>query len=182
MKSKSARLLSAYIFSDAGDGESTTDLVFAGDSLIAENGQLLSEAVPFRTKYLSAEVDLGRLYSERKRINTLISKTEDYIRVEFSLPSIAGENQLPVLDLKRTISPTPFVPKQTEDRSQRCNEVISIQAAGLKKRLSHTGCKTAVLGVSGGLDSTLALLVTARAFEELSLDKKGICAVPMPCF
>jgi NAD+ synthase (glutamine-hydrolysing) len=176
---QSARLVCGYVYADAGEGESSTDLVFAGHNLIAENGNILAESKRFENSMILSELDLGRLVSERCRMTTL----------EISSPEEAGYDveyfafqKIEDTTLTRKYSPTPFVPARQEDRDRRCDEILNIQAMGLKKRLAHTHCKSAVIGISGGLDSTLALLVTARAFDMLHLDRKGICAVTMPCF
>lgn len=181
VKSQSARLVCGYIYSDAGEGESTTDVVYAGHNLIAENGTLLKESKVFENGIISSEVDLGKLKSERRRMHTYLGQnTKPYQVIPFSLWE--DQRELPELELTRFIDPAPFVPSVKEDREKRCQDIISIQAMGLKTRLAHTGFQSAVVGISGGLDSTLALLVTNRAFEMLGLDKKGIIAITMPCF
>mgnify|MGYP001139290629 CR=1 FL=1 len=176
---QSARLVCGYIYADAGEGESSTDLVFAGHNLIAENGSILSQSERFHNEMTMSELDLGRLVSERRRMGTF----------EITPPAQAGYKvchfsfrNLNKTKLTRFYSRTPFVPSAKADRDRRCNEIFNIQAMGLKKRLAHTHCKSAVLGISGGLDSTLALLVTARAFDLLGLDRTGIKAITMPCF
>lgn len=181
VRSQSARLVCGYIYSDAGEGESTTDLVFAGHNLIAENGSLLAETVPFENGMIQMELDLSKLKNERRRMNTYVGQnTKDYFVMPFSFSE--GNYELKEYKLNRKIDSTPFVPSESTNRAKRCRDIINIQALGLKTRLAHTGIKNAVLGISGGLDSTLALLVTDRAFEQLGLDKKGIIAVTMPCF
>lgn len=176
VNSQSARLICGYVYAGAGEGESTTDLVFSGHDLICENGVCLSESRRFETGIVYGDVDLRRLLSERRRMNTFIPDEDgDYVRVGFEMSSEP-------LELNRYVDPRPFVPASDEDRRKRCEEILSIQAMGLKKRLAHTHCKNAVIGISGGLDSTLALLVTARAFDLLGLDRKEIKAVTMPCF
>ena len=172
---QSARLLCAYVYADAGEGESSTDMVFAGHDLIAENGTILAEK-RFETGLTVTEIDVGRLLFERRRNTTFIGGTGDgYCRSEFSLE--VGETIL-----TRPVAPNPFVPADHGDRAERCREILNIAAAGLKKRLKHIGASTAVIGLSGGLDSTLAILITAAAFDALGLDRKGILAVTMPCF
>ncbi|MDF2511264.1 MAG: synthetase [Herbinix sp.] len=181
VKSQSARLVCGYIYSDAGEGESTTDVVYGGHNLIAENGMLLAESVIFENGIISSAIDLGKLKSERRRMHTYLGQnTVPYQVIPFTL----GENgeDLPELELTRFIDPAPFVPSVKAERDKRCRDIISIQAMGLKTRLAHTGIKNVVVGISGGLDSTLALLVTVKAFEMLGLDKKGIYAITMPCF
>ena len=173
---QSARTLSAYIYADAGEGESTTDLVFAGHNIIAENGNILSQSKRFENQTIYADIDLDRLAAERAKMTTFIPDEElSYEEVEVELEPIDFE-------VERVIDNAPFVPSNTNEREKRCEEILSIQSLGLKKRLDHTHAKTAVVGVSGGLDSTLALLVTVRAFDSLNLDRKNIIAVTMPCF
>lgn len=173
---QSARLISAYVYASAGEGESTTDLVFPGHNLICENGTCLAESKSFETGIIYADVDLGRLNSDRRRMATFIqSSSEEYVCVPFELEKRE-------LKLNRFIDPSPFVPSDDGNRQKRCEEILNIQAVGLKKRLAHTHCENAVVGISGGLDSTLALLVTVRAFDMLGIDRKKIMAVTMPCF
>ncbi len=180
VKNQSARLFSAYLFACAGEGESTTDLVFGGHNLIAENGLLLAESKSFTTGLLVTEIDIERLRNERRRIGSFeAEEREDYTEIFFSYPSIQAMSDT---KLTRTIEQTPFIPSGLEDRKKRAEEIIMIQAAGLKKRLKHTNCKSAVVGISGGLDSTLALLVTCKTFDLLGLSKEGIVSVTMPCF
>ena len=172
----SARLLASYIYCSAGDGESTQDLVFGGHNIIAENGTLLKESELFSTDIIYGDVDVERLNSQRMRMTSFeIDTPKDYLIVPFALEECDTK-------LERFIDKAPFVPSDSNKRNKRCEEILSIQAMGLKKRLEHTGVKTAVVGISGGLDSTLALLVTVRAFDSLKLDRSGIIAVTMPCF
>ena len=181
---QSARLICGYLYSDAGDGESTTDLVYSGHNCIYENGTLLAESERFLTEnhITCTEIDLGRIESERRRMTTFLHEGhERYVIVPFDLPNIDSKH-LPVTKLTRTIAKTPFVPSVMKDRALRCEEILSIQAMGLKKRLEHTKCQTAVVGISGGLDSTLALLVTCKAFDMLKIPREQIIAVTMPCF
>lgn len=176
---QSARLICGYVYANAGDGESTTDLVYSAHNIIAENGVVLAEARRFKNDTIYGDIDLDRLVSERKRMITFQSgKKEDYTVVEFELSAEKTES----LKLERKFNPTPFVPSNIEERNKRCEEILNIQSMGLKKRLEHTGAKSAVIGISGGLDSTLALLVTVRAFDYLELDRNGIIAVTMPGF
>ena len=174
VKSQSARLLCAYVYADAGEGESSTDLIYTGHSLIAENGTVLAEAKQFHTGLTVAEVDLERLLLERRHMTTW-KNGEPLREIPFSmaLPQFTPERKFPSL---------PFVPDDTRDLAERCELILNLQACGLKTRLKHTHSKCAVIGVSGGLDSTLALLVTARAFDALNLEHKGILAVTMPGF
>ncbi len=176
VKSSSARLLCGYIYASAGEGESTQDLVFGGQNLIAENGTLLAESKCFSGETAYADIDVQRILMERRKMGIFGKEPETtYTIVPFTL-----EEETTVLD--RSFAPLPFVPREEELRAKRCEEILSIQAYGLKKRYEHIGLKNAVLGISGGLDSTLALLVTVRAFDLLGLDRKGITAVTMPCF
>ncbi|MCI9184630.1 MAG: NAD(+) synthase [Lachnospiraceae bacterium] len=179
---QSARLICGYVYANAGEGESTQDLVFGGHNIIAENGSMLALSKRFTTGAVYADLDLERLQAERQRATTYPAQLGDgYVAVEFSLDTKAME-QRQQEKLFRFIDGRPFVPKDPAERDKRCEEIIMIQAMGLKKRLEHTGCSRAVLGISGGLDSTLALLVTARAFDLLGLDRGQIHAVTMPCF
>lgn len=176
VKSSSARLLAAYVYASAGEGESTQDLVFGGHNIIAENGIVLSQAKRFSCESVYADIDIHRLRAERRRMSTFGQKADrEYAIVAFSL-----EQEETTLD--RTFNCMPFVPSDKTEREKRCEEILSIQSYGLKKRLEHTGVKKAVVGVSGGLDSTLALLVTVRAFDMLKLSRENIVAVTMPCF
>lgn len=176
---QSARLVCGYVYANAGEGESTQDLVFGGHNIIAENGTILASSRRFESGIIYADLDLERLESERRRMTTFqpADNTEDYDFVEFEL-----DTEDLKLDLKRHIDPAPFVPSDMSAREARCEEILTIQAMGLKKRLAHTGCRHAVVGISGGLDSTLALLVTARAFDMLKIPRENILSVTMPCF
>ena len=179
VRNQSARLICGYIYADAGEGESSTDLVFSGHNLIAENGSVLAETKRFTNEMIISELDLGRLTSERRRMTTFnVTPPEEagYEVIYFTFSDITETK------LTRRYEKTPFVPNDINDRNRRCDEILSIQAMGLKKRLVHTGCKSAVIGISGGLDSTLALLVTAKAFDMAGLDRSGIQAITMPCF
>ena len=175
---QSGRLCCAYVYADAGEGESTTDLVFAGHNMIAENGALLAEK-RFVTGLTISEIDVNRLAYERQRVNTFpagdTSPSSEFHCFRFDM--IPSETAL-----TRSISPTPFIPADAGDRAERCEEILTIAALGLKKRLEHTNASCAVVGLSGGLDSTLAILITAKAFDLLGRDRKGILAVTMPCF
>ncbi len=177
IQGQSARLVCAYVYANAGEGESTQDLVFSGHNIIAENGTLLSESSSIGGHgIVYADLDLDRIRSERRRMGTFdLSGDDTYEEVLFDLT-------MEPLELDRRIASRPFVPGNRADREKRCEEILSIQSMGLKKRLEHTGCRSAVIGISGGLDSTLALLVTARAFDALGLSRAGIRAVTMPCF
>ncbi len=175
VKSHSGRLLCAYVYADSGFGESTTDMVFAGHRLIAENGALLGESELFTQGIEIAEVDLERLAGERRRMNTWEAAPP-----EEGIPFSYRAETLESFSVDRTEPCAPFVPK--EGLEERCKRILMMQAQGLAVRLKHIGCATAVIGLSGGLDSTLALLVTVRAFSLLGLPKEGIKAVSMPCF
>ena len=176
IEGQSARLIAGYIYSNAGEGESTTDLVFGGHNLIAENGTILAESKRFENGIIYSEIDVNRLMSERRKNTTFkTAKERTLTRVPFDI-------EITETELTRVFPPRPFVPSENRERAKRCEEILTIQAMGLKKRLEHTHAKCAVVGISGGLDSTLALLVTAKAFDALGLDRKHIISVTMPCF
>ena len=173
----SAKQLCAYVYSDCGFGESTQDLVFAGHDIIAENGTILDERKSYESGIVFADVDIDRIIFERKRMNTHISFVEsDFWTVQFDvdLPDI----RKPL----RKISATPFVPENKGDLDLRCEEILGMQAAGLATRLKAIKCDRAVIGLSGGLDSTLALIVTVHAFDMLGISRDKIFAATMPCF
>lgn len=173
---QSARLICGYLYANAGEGESTTDLVFGGHNIIAENGSVLESSKCFQNGVIYSELDLNRIVSERRKNTTFQATAEkSLVRVPFH---VMAEDTV----LTRKISQMPFVPEEKEVREKCCEEILTIQSMGLKKRLDHTGTKYAVVGISGGLDSTLALLVTAKAFDALGLPRNGIEAVTMPCF
>ena len=174
---QSARLACAYLYACAGDGESTQDLVYSGHNMIAEYGTILKESGRFHNEYIETEIDLQRLEADRRRMTTFVTAGMDrnYTRVYFRLSEEKTE-------LTRHFSRTPFIPSDKTDREKRCDEILTIQAMGLKKRLAHTRSQSAVVGISGGLDSTLAVLVTARAFDMLGIPRKNITCVTMPCF
>lgn len=172
---QSARLLCGYVYASAGDGESTQDLVFSGHNLICENGKILAESQRFTCETICSEIDLSRLETERRRMTSFRMRDDGYCEVPFSL----GVEET---RLTRRFTPMPFVPESGEDRRKRCDEILTMQAYGLKKRLEHTGCTSVVVGISGGLDSTLALLVTVRAFDLLGIPHENIRAVTMPGF
>ena len=171
---QSARQLCGYVYADAGEGESTTDLVFAGHNLIAENGALLVQR-QFACGLTVSELDVDKLVFERRRNTTFTPPQEEIWRSFFSL-------ELTDTELTRPVGKNPFVPEDHGDRAARCQEILNIAALGLKKRLAHTRARTAVVGLSGGLDSTLALLITARAMAMLDRPMTDIQAVTMPCF
>ncbi len=172
---QSARLVCGYLYASAGDGESTQDVVYSGHNLIAENGIVLAESARFTNECIFTEIDVQRLSEERRRMSTYRRSNAVYHIVEFHLTQKETA-------LTRFIDPAPFVPGREEDRTKRCEEIFMIQAMGLKKRLAHTNAATAVVGISGGLDSTLALLVTAKAFDLLGKAHSDILAVTMPGF
>ncbi len=178
--SQSARCLAAYAYASAGPNESSTDLVFSGHSLIAEYGQILAETerFSFESRLALADVDLQRLVGERQRNSSFAnaSSQRSYRIVHFTQASCEVER------LQRPVSRTPFVPALEQERSERCREIFALQTSGLAKRLRHTGCADVVIGLSGGLDSTLALLVVIHAFDRLGLARKGIHALTMPGF
>ena len=176
IKTQSARLNAAYVYADAGDGESTTDMVFSGHDIIAENGEILSESGLFTTGITLAEIDVDFLSYERSKTFNYDfgEKAGGYTKIDFS----ASRETLPT----RKYQKTPFVPSDISAVKERAELILKIQAEGLKKRLAHTRAKTAVLGLSGGLDSTLAILVTVKAAELCGLNKKNVIAVTMPCF
>lgn len=200
---QSARLICGYVYANAGEGESTQDLVFGGHNIIAENGTRLAESKRFAPETVCADLDLERLNAERRRTTTYPAPDRSaYQTIRFSLGAgnraerssecKNGQDQQKtgkaVSDIQtdekllRYIDNRPFVPHDMRERSRRCEEIFTIQAMGLKKRLEHTGCSHVVLGISGGLDSTLALLVAARAFDMLDIPRSQIHAITMPCF
>ena len=183
VKMQSAKLMAAYVYCDAGFGESTQDLVFAGHNLIAENGKILAESKRFANDnddeaVIYADIDLERLDADRRRANTFVS-------------DIAGDDGIDIIEFDaefadiipdRKISKTPFVPESKDDLEARCEDILNMQAAGLYTRLNAIGCKKVVIGLSGGLDSTLALIVTIHAFDKLGVDRKNIIGITMPGF
>ena len=174
---QSARLLCGYIYANAGYGESTTDVVFSGHNIIAENGLILAESDLFESNLQITEIDVFKLAQERRKLNTFPLSAEDknYYHSSFYVnPKQKG--------LLRTVDSMPFVPCEQSHRAERCDLILSIQAQGLKKRIVHSHSKTAVIGISGGLDSTLALLVSVKAMDLLHRPRTDIVAVTMPCF
>ena len=182
VKATSARLVCGYVYCDAGDGESTQDLVFPGHNLIAENGTLLSESKCFKANTIYADIDVERLRTERRRITTFNVNDPSQVIDNNNYAKITFDIEQKETRLDRKFYRFPFVPADDKERNERCEHILSIQSEGLKKRLLHTGAKKAVIGLSGGLDSTLALLVMAKAFDLCGLDRSGIIAVTMPCF
>ncbi len=176
VRSTSAKLICGYVYASAGTGESTQDLVFGGHNMIAEKGIILSETNRFENVIAYGDVDIQKLRMERRRMNTFtLDEQENYLVIPFGFKQEETS-------LTRVFEQTPFVPVDLDTRVKRCEEILNIQAYGLKKRYQHIGCKKAVLGISGGLDSTLALLVTARCFDMLGLPRENILAITMPCF
>ncbi len=180
VSSHSARLMCVYVYADAGQGESTTDLVFSAHNVIGENGSILSESLPFAEEsFCVSDIDTEKLLQERRK-NTSFSSCASQFKAEYITHSV----QLPELSkpLCRFVDPYPFIPNEPDAIVERCREIVQMQSAGLIQRLRHMNCTSVVVGLSGGLDSTLALLITLEAFMALKLDLKGIVAVTMPCF
>lgn len=174
LRSQSGKLCCGYVYADAGKDESTSDMVFAGHNLVAENGVILNENIPFSGGYAESEMDVELLENERRKLTTFRENAEGYTVVGFSLSERDCK-------LTRRVDAFPFVP-QGRELEKRCGLILSMQSSALAKRLAHTNSKTAVVGVSGGLDSALALLVTARAFDLLGKRREDIIAVTMPGF
>ncbi|WP_058485484.1 NAD(+) synthase [Defluviitalea phaphyphila] len=185
VKQQSARCMTGYLYVSCGYGESTTDLVFGGHAMIYENGSLLKERRPFEDNIpiIYSELDLDRLISDRRKsssFKTLIGSDENYSKNFRTIYFELSFNKLS--NLTRYINPYPFVPSNIQTKNERCSEIFSIQVNGLIKRLEHTKAKTVVLGISGGLDSTLALLVCVEAFDKLKMNRKNILGITMPGF
>ena len=175
-KTRSATLASGLVIASAGTGESTTDHVFGGHDLIAENGKILAESKRFENGILYSEIDVDRLAAERRRRENFPAEAADeHLMIPFEL-------SIRETKLTRSFDARPFVPDDEIERSVRCEEILNIQSIGLAKRMEHVHCQRPVIGASGGLDSTLALLVAARAVDRLGLPRKNILAVTMPCF
>ncbi|MBQ9710493.1 MAG: NAD(+) synthase [Clostridia bacterium] len=173
---QASKTFTAYLYANAGEGESTTDMVFSGHSIICDNGKILSETKLFENGDIYAEVDLSLIEFERSKFTNYSYPSEGGVeKIYFSLP-VEG------VELKRTYAKTPFVPPKGKELNERAELILNMQAHALKKRIKHIGISNVVLGISGGLDSTLALLVCARAFDLLGKDRKGIHAITMPCF
>lgn len=177
IEGQSARLIAGYVYANAGAGESTTDVVYGGHNLIAENGVVLKESQRFVNEIIYSEIDIDRIVAERRKNTTfqVAEDAEELMEIPFSL-------NMEETVLTRSFEAMPFVPSQAEECQKRCEEILTIQAMGLKKRLEHAHCTSAVVGISGGLDSTLALLVTAKAFDMLGIPRSQIESVTMPCF
>ena len=174
IKQQSARALCGYVYSSAGVGESSTDLVFTGNGIIAENGKIIASRERFvrEARLTVADIDVEHIFNERRRHTSFINLDNRFDVIKIDIPQ-------PKSELERVVNPTPFIP---EDLNEGCAEAFTIQSAGLAQRLAHIGCNKVVLGISGGLDSTLALLVTVATFDLLGLDRKGIIGVTMPGF
>ena len=185
IQNQSARIIAGYVYASAGFGESSTDLSFAGNAIIAENGKILSRSERFTLKeqLLINDLDISYLESDRSSYNTFSSGNNLFCDslIEIECDRELAENNEKNTDLLRPVDPHPFIPsgKQLDNR---CEEIFNIQVTGLAKRLVHTYCKNAVIGISGGLDSTLAILVAVKTFDALSYDRKGIIAITMPGF
>ncbi len=176
VKASSARNIAGYVYTSAGEGESTQDLVFSGHNIIAENGTVLAQSKRFANQTVYGDIDVSRICHERRRMSTFRQEEDgSYRTVKITMKKEKTE-------ISRKFGCLPFVPEDKEKRNKRCDEILSIQSFGLKKRYEHTGCKKSVIGISGGLDSTLALLVTARTFDMLSIERHNIVSVTMPCF
>jgi NAD+ synthase (glutamine-hydrolysing) len=177
IQGQSARIIAGYVYANAGEGESTTDLVFGGHNVIAENGTVLKESKRFVNETIYSEIDIQKIVAERQKNTTfqVLDDADEFIEIPFSL-------KVEETVLTRPVEAMPFVPSEKAEWASRCEEILTIQAMGLKKRLEHARCTSAVVGISGGLDSTLALLVTAKAFDMLGISRKQIECVTMPCF
>ncbi len=187
VEAQSAKCITGYLYASAGPSESTTDLVFGGHAIIAENGILLQEdRMNLQETLLIQDIDIERLMNDRRKFNSFMSKVEPrkyqtgYFQLNNSPPDQNTDKKR--IDLRRKVDPRPFVPAGKQNREERCSDIFSIQAAGLAQRLDKSGIKKAVLGISGGLDSTLALLVTCHAFKQLERPIKDIIGVSMPGF
>ncbi|MBE6220058.1 MAG: NAD(+) synthase [Rikenellaceae bacterium] len=179
IKAYSSRILAGYVYASAGWGESTSDLVYAGNAFIAENGEMLASGERFKMndQMVISDIDIEALSSARLTSSTFASGHISSFAVIETLIT-AAENER----LDRVVDPSPFIPDSIEDRNAWCEEIFEIQSQALAKRMVHTYCKCAVIGISGGLDSTLALLATVRTFDKLGLDRKGIIGITMPGF
>ena len=176
---QSARTISGYVYASSGFGESTQDLVYGGNAMIFENGHLLAEGdrFCFSPQLQQCQIDIEKLRVERRQNTTFINAQRSSHALEIACKPVQERD----FELQRTIDPHPFIPKD-EDMQSACEEILNIQVAGLAKRLYHINAQKAVIGISGGLDSTLALLVTVKAFDKLDLDRKGIIGITMPGF
>ncbi|MEG1536562.1 MAG: NAD(+) synthase, partial [Clostridia bacterium] len=173
---QSAKCNCTYIYASAGDGESSTDGVFGGHNIIAQNGQILQESSLFDNKTIFATIDVQLLSYERRRENTYpVQKSNNYRRIEFDMQVVDS-------NIITKYSQNPFLPDDEQEKNARLDTILTMQIKGLAKRMQHIGCKKLVLGVSGGLDSALALLVCAKTMDSLQLDRSNILTYSMPCF
>ncbi|MDE6199508.1 MAG: NAD(+) synthase, partial [Muribaculaceae bacterium] len=181
---QSARCMTAYVYAGAGYGESSTDLVFDGKAIVAENGRILREGERWRSEpqLVMADVDIDALRRDRLHTTTWGDTALREVSARYNIITVASEVKTDDGTLMRDINPLPFVPSSSDDMEERCNEITNIQAAGLARRLDVTHTRHLVVGISGGLDSTLALLIAVKAFDRLGLDRKGIVGVTMPGF
>lgn len=175
VSNQSARLVSGYVYCSAGDGESTQDMVFSGHNIITENGAILAESKLFENGITVSEIDVKKIAFERRKMSTYPAEQKEFFEVEFDL-------KVEDTRITRHISKTPFIPANEDERNYRCNLILQMQSQGLKKRIEHTNSKSVVIGISGGLDSCLALLVCVEAMDLLGRPHSDIVAVTMPCF
>lgn len=176
VQGQSARLVCGYVYADAGEGESTTDLVFVGNNMVCEDGLCLASHSMKPDALLVTELDLQRLEHERRIRNTFVTTNDKQYRY------IGFDIELGETSLTRDVDSHPFIPSNDGEANRRYEEVLTLQALALKQRLTHTGCRSAVIGISGGLDSTLALIATVKAFDMMGLDRSNITCITMPCF
>lgn len=176
VQGQSARLVCGYVYADAGEGESTTDLVFVGNNMVCEDGLCLASHSMKPDTLLVTELDLQRLEHERRIRNTFVTTNDKQYRY------IGFDIELGETSLTRVVDSHPFIPSDDGEANRRYEEVLTLQALALKQRLTHTGCRSAVIGISGGLDSTLALIATVKAFDMMGLDRSNITCITMPCF
>lgn len=182
VKSHSARLICAYLYANAGKDESTQDMIFGGQNLISENGTLLSQSELFSNQTIFADIDFERICQERRKTTSFgFSVNNNFFNSDYVIIKINLQNSQ-ITNFERFIDSHPFVPSNKEKRTQRCLEVVNLQSQGLAKRLRHINCQSAVVGLSGGLDSTLALLITCKAFDFCKIERSKITAITMPCF
>ncbi|MBF0239022.1 MAG: NAD(+) synthase [SAR324 cluster bacterium] len=186
IKQQSARCLAAYLYTSAGPGESTTDLVYSGHALIAENGIVIAESdrLRFETQIIMGDLDLQRVQNDRLKNNVFSSSqaNQEYHSVWFEIPRKRVSLTTGRPKLLRSLSKRPFVPDDVSKRDEHCKEIFTLQSVALAKRLRHTGTNYVTLGLSGGLDSTLALLVANKTYDLLSMDRAGIIVITMPGF
>ena len=180
---QSARTISGYVYSSAGFGESTQDVVYGGNALVCENGKLLAEGERFalESQLVTAQIDVERLRADRRGNTTFVNAQRRMIHEEIHIEKAEAAAMSHDFVLERYVQPHPFIPTST-DMQKSCEEIFNIQVMGLAKRIVHTYARTVVIGISGGLDSTLALLVCVKTFDKLKLDRKGIVGVTMPGF